>query len=80
MRSIQLKVPLGSTANKHGRVIGTNVTGGDDTFPGILGTGIVKVFDDNENTYGVAIQDKTGEETLFWYNPSELSHFCVSAE
>jgi NADPH-dependent 2,4-dienoyl-CoA reductase/sulfur reductase-like enzyme/rhodanese-related sulfurtransferase len=38
-------VPLGSTANKHGRVIGTNVTGGDDRFPGILGTTIFKIFD-----------------------------------
>jgi NADPH-dependent 2,4-dienoyl-CoA reductase/sulfur reductase-like enzyme/rhodanese-related sulfurtransferase len=37
-------VPLGSTANKHGRVIGTNLAGGADRFPGILGTAIVKVF------------------------------------
>jgi NADPH-dependent 2,4-dienoyl-CoA reductase/sulfur reductase-like enzyme/rhodanese-related sulfurtransferase len=38
-------VPLGSTANKHGRIIGTNVTGGSETFPGITGTAIAKVFD-----------------------------------
>jgi len=38
-------VPLGSTANKHGRVIGTNVVGGRETFPGIVGTAIAKVFD-----------------------------------
>ena len=37
--------PLGSTANKHGRVIGTNVAGGNDTFPGICATAIAKVFD-----------------------------------
>jgi NADPH-dependent 2,4-dienoyl-CoA reductase/sulfur reductase-like enzyme/rhodanese-related sulfurtransferase len=37
--------PMGSTANKHGRIIGINVTGGKDTFPGVLGTAIVKVFD-----------------------------------
>ena len=37
--------PMGSTANKHGRVIGTNVTGGNDVFPGVLGTAIVKVFE-----------------------------------
>ena len=37
--------PMGSTANKHGRVIGTNVTAGHDTFPGVLGTAIVKVFE-----------------------------------
>jgi NADPH-dependent 2,4-dienoyl-CoA reductase/sulfur reductase-like enzyme/rhodanese-related sulfurtransferase len=38
-------VPMGSTANKHGRVIGTNITGGHDTFPGVLGTTMVKAFD-----------------------------------
>jgi len=35
-------VPLGSTANKHGRVIGTNIAGGKETFPGILGTAVAK--------------------------------------
>lgn len=39
--------PMGSTANKHGRVIGTNVTGGNDTFPGVLSTAVVKVFETN---------------------------------
>ena len=37
--------PLGSTANKHGRVIGTNISGGSETFPGITGTAIAKIFD-----------------------------------
>jgi NADPH-dependent 2,4-dienoyl-CoA reductase/sulfur reductase-like enzyme/rhodanese-related sulfurtransferase len=46
-------VPLGSTANKHGRIIGTNVTGGEDTFPGITGTGIAKVFDLNAGRVGL---------------------------
>ena len=49
-------VPLGSTANKHGRVIGTNLTGGDDTFPGILGTAIVKVFGYNVARTGLTEQ------------------------
>lgn len=34
--------PLGSTANKHGRVIGNNLTGEREVFPGIVGTGILK--------------------------------------
>jgi NADPH-dependent 2,4-dienoyl-CoA reductase/sulfur reductase-like enzyme/rhodanese-related sulfurtransferase len=46
-------VPLGSTANKHGRVIGTNITGGSDTFPGVLGTGVAKVFDYNVGRTGL---------------------------
>ncbi len=38
-------VPLGSTANKQGRVAAVNVAGGDDTFGGVLGSTICKVFD-----------------------------------
>ncbi|MDI6619145.1 MAG: FAD-dependent oxidoreductase [Clostridiales bacterium] len=37
--------PLGSTANKTGRIAGDNVTGGSLEFKGILGTGIFKIFD-----------------------------------
>ncbi|MDF2487015.1 MAG: dehydrogenase, partial [Herbinix sp.] len=37
--------PLGSTANKTGRIAGDCITGGNLTFRGILGTGIFKVFD-----------------------------------
>ena len=38
-------VPLGSTANKQGRVVAVNICGGDETFPGVLGSSICKVFD-----------------------------------
>jgi NADPH-dependent 2,4-dienoyl-CoA reductase/sulfur reductase-like enzyme/rhodanese-related sulfurtransferase len=47
-------IPLGSTANKHGRVIGDNVTGGNSTFPGVLGTTIFKVFDLNVARTGLS--------------------------
>ncbi len=39
--------PLGSVANRHGRVIGENAAGGDDTFPGIVGTTIMKALNMN---------------------------------
>ena len=35
-------VPLGTHANKHGRVIGLNLSGEDAVFPGIVGTAITK--------------------------------------
>jgi CoA-dependent NAD(P)H sulfur oxidoreductase len=40
-------IPLGDTANQMGRVAGTNAATGENTleFPGVLGTGIFKVFD-----------------------------------
>ena len=37
--------PLGSTANKTGRIAGDRITGGSLEFRGILGTGIFRVFD-----------------------------------
>jgi len=38
-------VPLGSTANKQGRVAAVNICGGNDSFPGVLGSTVCKVFD-----------------------------------
>jgi NADPH-dependent 2,4-dienoyl-CoA reductase/sulfur reductase-like enzyme len=38
-------IPLGSTANKQGRVAGTNAAGGSATFEGIVGTMVVRAFD-----------------------------------
>ncbi len=38
-------IPLGTTANKQGRIAGTNIAGGDAAFGGIVGTAVVKVFD-----------------------------------
>ncbi len=38
-------VPLGSTANKQGRVAAVNICGGTDRFPGVLGSMVCKVFD-----------------------------------
>ena len=37
--------PLGSMANREGRVIGTNLAGGDARFPGGVGSFVVKIFD-----------------------------------
>jgi NADPH-dependent 2,4-dienoyl-CoA reductase/sulfur reductase-like enzyme/rhodanese-related sulfurtransferase len=37
--------PQGSLANRHGRVIGTNLAGGMATFNGVVGSFTVKIFD-----------------------------------
>ena len=39
----QQHVPLGTHANKQGRIIGTNIGGDYATFPGIVGTAVSKV-------------------------------------
>lgn len=36
-------IALGTHANKQGRVVGLNVTGGDAVFPGVIGTAISKI-------------------------------------
>ncbi|MGV9939722.1 FAD-dependent oxidoreductase [Streptomyces sp. NPDC003401] len=41
----QRHIPLGTHANKHGQVIGTNIGGGYATFPGVVGTAVSKVCD-----------------------------------
>jgi NADPH-dependent 2,4-dienoyl-CoA reductase/sulfur reductase-like enzyme/rhodanese-related sulfurtransferase len=38
----KIYAPLGSTANKHGRIIGSNLAGESEQFPGVLGTSILK--------------------------------------
>lgn len=38
-------IPMGTTANKQGRVAGENAAGGSAAFKGVLGTGIARVFD-----------------------------------
>jgi len=38
-------IPLGSTANKQGRVAGTNAAGGQASFGGVVGTMVTRVFD-----------------------------------
>ena len=45
--------PMGSTANKHGRIIGENLCGGQSRFRGILNTVIVKVLDLNVGKTGI---------------------------
>lgn len=38
-------VPLGTTANKQGKIAGENILGGKATFPGVLGTQVTKIFE-----------------------------------
>jgi CoA-dependent NAD(P)H sulfur oxidoreductase len=58
-------IPLGDTANQMGRVAGTNAATGDETleFPGILGTGIFKVFDLSVGKTGLS--EKEAEDAGF---------------
>ncbi len=50
-------VPLGSTANKEGRVAANAICGKPDAFPGILGSAICKVFDFSVARTGLGEQE-----------------------
>jgi len=48
-----VQIPLGSLANRQGRVVGSNLGGGDEIFNPVLGTAAVKVFDMNVAATGL---------------------------
>ncbi|TVQ24643.1 MAG: flavoprotein oxidoreductase [Spirochaetaceae bacterium] len=52
-------IALGTVANKHGMVAGTNMSGGDLEFPGVLGTAIMKVGDLEVARTGVSEREAT---------------------
>lgn len=49
-------VPLGTTANKQGRVAGTNAAGGEAVFKGVVGTAITKAFQVGVSVTGLTLK------------------------
>lgn len=49
-------VPLGTTANKQGKVAGENLSGGEDYFPGVLGSVVTKVFELTIASTGLSVE------------------------
>ncbi|WP_029896257.1 FAD-dependent oxidoreductase [Desulfohalovibrio reitneri] len=50
-----MHLPLGSLANRQGRVVGTNIVGGRAEFPGAVGTFIIKLFERAAGKAGLTI-------------------------
>ena len=65
---LPVAIALGTHANKQGRVVGINATGGDVRFPGVIGTAVSKIC-----VYEVA---RTG---LTEYQAAELDRDVVAA-
>ncbi|TYO99352.1 NADPH-dependent 2,4-dienoyl-CoA reductase/sulfur reductase-like enzyme [Geothermobacter ehrlichii] len=67
-----LYLPLGSTANKQGRVVADNLGGIDSAFSGVLGTLLVKVFGLNVGRTGLSKEaaEKAGFEPVSILAPS----------
>lgn len=49
-------LPLGSMANRQGRVIGTNLAGGDARFKGVVGSFVVKLFETSLAGTGLSLE------------------------
>jgi len=76
-------VPLGSTANKQGRVAANNICGLSDTFPGVLGSTVCKVFDYCVGRTGLTetAAHKLGYETVTALAPApDKAHFMPGAK
>lgn len=75
--------PLGSTANKHGRVIADNICSVERNFKGVLGTAICKLF--NTNIARTGLTEKEAKEQGYDYitvlNPApDKAHFLSDAK
>ena len=53
----RLHIPLGTHANKHGRVIAANLAGGDLRFPGVVGTAVSKICELEISRVGLREQE-----------------------
>lgn len=49
-------LPLGSMANRQGRVIGTNLAGGSSKFDGVVGSFVVKLFETSMAGTGLSLE------------------------
>jgi NADPH-dependent 2,4-dienoyl-CoA reductase/sulfur reductase-like enzyme/rhodanese-related sulfurtransferase len=75
-------VPLGSTAAKQARVAAVAMCGGQDAFPGVLGTTVCKIFDYTMARSGLteARATELGYETVTCLAPAhDRAHFMPDA-
>lgn len=74
--------PMGSTANKHGRIIADNIAGDQESFPGVLGTAVCKIFDYSVGRTGLsekeALEQNYSVETALVPGPDK-PHFYKDA-
>jgi NADPH-dependent 2,4-dienoyl-CoA reductase/sulfur reductase-like enzyme len=55
-----VNIQLGTHANKQGRIAGVNATGGDDRFPGVIGTAVSKICRYEVGRTGISEREAAG--------------------
>jgi len=76
-------VPLALTANRQGRVVGSNVAGINEEFPGILGSAVTKTFDLAVARTGLGLQEAKDiglEVVKVEFEASSRAHYYPGAE
>lgn len=75
--------PMGSTANKHGRIIADHICGMETPFRGVAGTAICKLFNLNIARTGLSEKQarNLGHDVITVLNPSpDKAHFLKEAK
>ena len=76
-------IPLGSTANKQGRVAANNLCGFKDVFPGVLGSTVCKLFNLNIGRTGLGEEQakRAGFDVITVLSPApDKAHFYPEAK
>lgn len=76
-------IPLGSTANKQGRVAANTICGIKDEFPGIVGSSVCKIFDFSAARTGLsekAAKDAGFDPVCCLAPAPDKAHFLASAK
>ncbi len=75
-------IPLGSTANKQGRVVANRICGQEDSFPGVIGSTVCKVFEYAVGRTGLTERQAraAGFECMTVLNPApDRAHYYPDA-
>ncbi|NLP30008.1 MAG: CoA-disulfide reductase [Clostridiales bacterium] len=75
-------MPLGTTANKQGRVAGENAAGGDAQFKGVIGTGIARVMEMEVSRTGLS--ERECQDLGIHYETRKIqsmtaAHYCPNS-
>ncbi|MEG0132588.1 MAG: CoA-disulfide reductase [Clostridium sp.] len=79
VREEQVYIPLATTANKLGRIVGENLVGNRSSFQGTLGSAAVKVMDLEAARTGIseneAIKNNINYKTLFISDKNQTNYY-----
>ncbi len=72
-------IPLGTTANKQGKIAGENAAGGDTSFNGVIGTGIARIMEMEVSRTGLS--ERECQELGIMYESRRIksrtaAHYC----